>query len=136
MIACGILENPAMKYLIRASAFLKPYRWQVIATLLMLLTLTALNLIMPRGIKTVIDNGLLRADAANLARSAGLFFGLGPGSAALGLGNRYSSEWIAARVGYDLRNRMYNHIQYFPFTFHDHAQSGQLISRCIEDVRE
>jgi len=22
-----------------------------------------------------------------------------------------------------------------PFTFHDHSQTGQLISRCIEDVR-
>jgi ATP-binding cassette subfamily B protein len=51
------------------------------------------------------------------------------------LGNRYWSEWIAARVGYDLRNRLYDHIQYLPFTYHDHAQSGQLISRCIEDVR-
>ena len=56
-------------------------------------------------------------------------------SAILNLGNRYLSEWIAAHVGYDLRNRMYDHIQYLPFTYHDHAQSGQLISRCIEDVR-
>ena len=30
---------------------------------------------------------------------------------------------------------MYNHIQYLPFTYHDHTQCGQLISRCIEDVR-
>ena len=30
---------------------------------------------------------------------------------------------------------MYDHIQYLPFSYHDHAQSGQLISRCIEDVR-
>jgi ATP-binding cassette subfamily B protein len=49
--------------------------------------------------------------------------------------NRYLSAWIATQVGYDLRNRMYNHIQYLPFTYHDHTQSGQLISRCIEDVR-
>jgi ATP-binding cassette subfamily B protein len=64
-----------------------------------------------------------------------LLLGLGLISAVLNLGNRYWSEWIAARVGYDLRNRMYDHIQYLPFTYHDHAQSGQLISRCIEDVR-
>ena len=51
------------------------------------------------------------------------------------VGEDASAEWIAARVGYDLRNRMYDHIQYLPFTYHDHAQSGQLISRCIEDVR-
>jgi ATP-binding cassette subfamily B protein len=48
---------------------------------------------------------------------------------------RYLSEWIAARIGYDLRNRLYDHIQHLSFSFHDRAQTGQLISRCIEDVR-
>jgi ATP-binding cassette subfamily B protein len=49
--------------------------------------------------------------------------------------HRYLTEWIAAHVGYDLRNRMFDHIQHLPFTYHDHTQSGQLISRCIEDIR-
>jgi len=101
----------------------------------MLLILTGLNLIVPRIIRSVIDNGLVRGEKIFLIRSALLLLGLGLGSAILNLGNRYWSEWIAARVGYDLRNRMYDHIQYLPFTYHDHAQSGQLISRCIEDVR-
>ena len=48
---------------------------------------------------------------------------------------RYLSEWIAQHIGYDLRNRLYDHIQHLPFTYHDHSQTGQLISRCIEDVR-
>jgi ATP-binding cassette, subfamily B, multidrug efflux pump len=124
-----------MKNLFRISIFLKPYAWQVAITLVTLLTLTGLNLIVPRIIQTVIDDGLLRSDTSHLIHSAFLLFGLGLASAVLGLGNRYGSEWIAARVGYDLRNRMYDHIQYLPFTYHDHAQSGQLISRCIEDVR-
>jgi ATP-binding cassette subfamily B protein len=34
-----------------------------------------------------------------------------------------------------MRNKLYDHIQYLPFTYHDHSQAGQLISRCIEDVR-
>lgn len=124
-----------MKNLIRAAKFLRPYTWQVIATLTMLLTLTGLNLLVPRIIQTVIDDGLQVGNTAYLIRSALFLLGLGIGSSVLGLGNRYLSEWIAARVGYDLRNRMYDHIQYLPFTYHDHAQSGQLISRCIEDVR-
>jgi len=33
------------------------------------------------------------------------------------------------------RNQLYDHIQNLPFSFHDHSQTGQLISRCIEDVR-
>ena len=131
----GILVSPNMKNLIRTAAFLRPYAWQVTASLVMLLTLTGLNLLVPRIIQNVIDDGLLRGDTSNLVRSALLLLGLGLGSALLGMGNRYSSEWVATHVGYDLRNRMYDHIQYLPFAYHDHAQSGQLISRCIEDVR-
>lgn len=101
----------------------------------MLLILTGLNLLVPRIIQTVIDDGLLRGDTGYLIRAALLLFGLGLASAILNLGNRYGSEWVAARVGYDLRNRMYDHIQHLPFAYHDHIQSGQLISRCIEDVR-
>jgi ATP-binding cassette subfamily B protein len=124
-----------MKHLLRIRIFLKPYIWQILATLLMLLILTALSLIVPRIIRSVIDEGLAQGEMTFILRSALLLLGLGLFSALLNLGNRYWSEWIAARVGYDLRNRMYDHIQYLPFTYHDHAQSGQLISRCIEDVR-
>jgi len=124
-----------MKNLLRTAAFLKPYVWQVTATLVMLLSLTGINLMVPRIIQNVIDDGLLHGNTAYLIRSALLLLGLGLVSALLGMGNRYGSEWVAAHVGYDLRNRMYDHIQYLPFSYHDHAQSGQLISRCIEDVR-
>ena len=124
-----------MKHLLRIQIFLKPYFWQIMLTLLMLLVLTGLSLIVPRIIQSVIDDGLVRGEKTYLVQSALLLLGLGLVSAILNLGNRYWSEWIASRVGYDLRNRMYDHIQYLPFTYHDHAQSGQLISRCIEDVR-
>ena len=124
-----------MKHLLRIKIFLKPYFWQILATLLILLITTGLNLVVPRIIQSVIDEGLAHGEKNYLMRSALLLLGLGLASAILTLGNRYLSEWIAARVGYDLRNRMYDHIQYLPFTYHDHAQSGQLISRCIEDVR-
>lgn len=124
-----------MKHLLRIRIFLKPYFWQILATLLILLILTGLNLVVPRIIRSVIDEGLVQGEAQYLVRSALLLLGLGLVAAILNLGNRYWSEWIAARVGYDLRNCMYDHIQYLPFTYHDHAQSGQLISRCIEDVR-
>ncbi|MBK9210686.1 MAG: ABC transporter ATP-binding protein [Anaerolineales bacterium] len=124
-----------MKNLLRISTFLKPYTGQVILSLVMLLTLTGLNLLVPRIIQSVIDDGLVGGQTNNLIRSAFLLFALGLGSAILNLLHRYISEWIAVAVGYDLRNRMYDHIQNLPFTYHDHIQSGQLISRCIEDVR-
>ena len=124
-----------MKHLLRTSTFLRPYFWQILATLVILLTITGLGLLVPRIIQNVIDDGLMRGDTVYLVRAALILLGLGLGSALLNFINRYLSAWIAAKVGYDLRNRMYNHIQYLPFTYHDHTQSGQLISRCIEDVR-
>ena len=124
-----------MKHLIRIRSFLKPYIWQTLATLVTLLALTGLSLLVPGIIRRVIDEGLAGGTASYLAQAALLLLAIGLLSAVLTLANRYLSEWIAAHVGYDLRNRMYDHIQYLPFSYHDHAQSGQLISRCIEDVR-
>jgi len=96
-----------MKNLIRSAKFLRPYTWQVLASLLMLLTLTGLNLVIPQIIQSVVDDGLLSGNTLFLVRSSLLLFALGVVSALLGLGNRYASEWVAAHVGYDLRNRMY-----------------------------
>jgi ABC-type multidrug transport system fused ATPase/permease subunit len=124
-----------MKHLLRIRRFLRPYSRQIIATLAILLILTGLSLLVPRIIQYVIDDGLAAGQTVYIIRAALLLLGLGLVSAVLNLGQRYLSLWIAARVGYDLRNELYDHIQYLPFTYHDHAQSGQLISRCIEDVR-
>ena len=66
----------------------------------------AREMIVPRIIRLVIDEGLARGETGYLVRSALLLLGLGLVSAILNLGNRYWSEWIASRVGYDLRNRL------------------------------
>lgn len=124
-----------MKHLLRIRVFLKPYLWQIFASLVILLGMTALNLFVPRVIQSVVDNGIAGGEIGSILSSSLLLLSLGLGSAILALTQRYLNEWIAARVGYDLRNRMFNHIQHLPFTYHDHTQSGQLISRCIEDVR-
>ena len=114
---------------------IKPYLIQIAFSALNLLGLTALSLYMPRIMRDLIDNGLARGDSRLIILSALLLLGLGLLTAALSGLQRYLSEWIAGHVGYDLRNKLYDHIQNLSFSFHDHAQTGQLISRCIEDVR-
>jgi ATP-binding cassette subfamily B multidrug efflux pump len=114
---------------------MRPYLWQIGANLLVLLIATGLGLIVPLILQNVIDDGLSRGNIGYIGRAALMLFGLGLVTAALNLAQQYLSAWTAARIGYDIRNSLYNRIQYLPFTYHDHAQSGQLISRCIEDVR-
>ncbi len=124
-----------MKYLIRLRTFLVPYRGQLSLNLALLLSTTGLSLVVPQIIQQVIDQGLKAGAAAFLIRSALILLGIGILTAGLNLGQRYLTEWISAHVGYDLRNSMYDRIQYLPFTYHDHTTTGQLINRCIEDVR-
>ena len=124
-----------MKHLLRLLPYLRPYWGQVALSLLLLLALTGLGLVVPAIIQKVIDIGIQNKDLAYLLNSALLILGIGAVHAVLVYFQRYLSEWVAQKIGYDLRNRLYDHIQHLPFTFHDHAQTGQLISRCIEDVR-
>lgn len=124
-----------MSHLLRLRSFLKPYRWPLLLNLFLLLTATGLSLIVPRLIQGVIDIGLRSGQAAFLLRSALILLGVGLLTALLSFLQRYLTEWIAVHVGYDLRNAMYDRIQRLPFSFHDHSTTGQLINRCIEDVR-
>jgi ATP-binding cassette subfamily B protein len=124
-----------MTYLFKLRAYLKPYLWQVTLNMLILLSMTGLALVVPQIIQGVIDQGLKAGATAFLVRSALILVGIGAGTASLNLGQRYLTEWIGAHVGYDLRNAMYDRIQYLPFSYHDHSTTGQLINRCIEDVR-
>jgi ATP-binding cassette, subfamily B, multidrug efflux pump len=124
-----------MRHLLRLRAFLRPYWKQISLALLTILLATAANLIIPALIQQVIDVGLARHEIGFIARAAAVILGLGIMQAGLTYLQGYLSEWIASHIGYDLRNRLYDHIQQLPFSYHDRAQTGQLISRCIEDVR-
>ena len=124
-----------MNHLFRLRAFIRPYLRHITANFFALFAVTGLSLVVPRILQRVIDDGLLHGQVGYLARAAFLLLGLGIAIALLNLAQRYLSEWTAAHIGYDLRNAMYDRIHYLPFSFHDHTQSGQLITRCIEDVR-
>jgi ATP-binding cassette subfamily B protein len=124
-----------MKLLLRLFPIIRPYRWQVILGILITLVITATQLVVPAIIRQVIDQGITSRQVTFLLNASLLLVGVGLLRAGLLYLQRYVSEWIANHIGYDLRNRLYDHIQHLPFAFHDHAQTGQLISRCIEDVR-
>lgn len=114
---------------------LSPYRKQVTLSILALLATTALQLVIPTIIQQVIDTGLANRDLSYLGWAALLILGVGVVRAFIFFWQRYLSAWIAQHIAFDLRNRLYDHIQRQPFTYHDHNSTGQLISRCIEDVR-
>ncbi len=124
-----------MKTIHRLSTLIYPYRSKVIIGALLLIVLTAIDLVFPTIIKEVIDLGLNGGETSFLIISALIILGLGIVKAVLTNIQRKQTGYLANMVAYDLRNKLYDHIQRLSFSFHDHSQSGQLISRVIEDVR-
>jgi ABC-type multidrug transport system fused ATPase/permease subunit len=124
-----------MKSIKRLAFLVKAYTGQIILAFVLLFTLTAIDMIFPEIIRRVIDIGVRGGQTNYMVMAAGFIVGLGVMKAFINFGNRYLSEWLAHHIAFDLRNRLYNHIQRLSFSYHDHTASGQLISRCIEDVR-
>ncbi len=124
-----------MTSLWRLRHYLRPYWRQVLIAFAALVGITAARLVIPNILREVIDRGLTQGDKAYLGEAALLILGVGLGQAALTFVRRYTSEWLAQHIAYDLRNRLYDHIQRLDFAYHDRAQTGQLISRTTEDVR-
>jgi ATP-binding cassette subfamily B protein len=124
-----------MNSLLRLRNFVRPYWKQVTLALLALVAMTGISLLIPLIIGQFIDQGIFGGNVRLIITAAFLLLGIGIARAILMYWQRYLTERIAAQVGYDLRNRMYDHIQRLTFTYHDHAETGQLISRTIEDVR-
>ena len=96
--------------------------------------LTLASLWVPGIIQSVIDDGLGRREPEALTRAALAILAIGALRAVFAFARRYLGEWLVNRTGFDLRNALYDKIQRLHFGYHDQAQTGQLMSRCTEDV--
>jgi len=124
-----------MKSLLKLKVLIGKYKWHFLGAIITLAGLTATQLVVPNIIQEVIDEGIINKNADILIKAALLILGIGVARAVLGFVQRYLSEYISMNIAYDLRNKLFDHIQRMSFTFHDHTQTGQLMSRCTEDVR-
>jgi ATP-binding cassette subfamily B protein len=125
---------PFWRTLLRLISYLKPYKRRAALAYVCLLSVTALSLLVPWALKEAVDIGLAKETPSLLALLAGGLLGLGLVRASFSFGQRYLTGWLAHRVSYDLRNQLYDRIQNLSFKFHDHSQTGQLMSRCTSDV--
>ncbi len=123
-----------MHVLFRILTYLKPHRRRLALTYLCIAAVTVLNLVIPWIIRQVIDVGLATGDRRYLLQMALLIVGVAAVRVAFSFGQRYGMESSGQMVAYDVRNQLYDHIQRLSFSYHTHAQTGQLMSRITEDV--
>ena len=118
----------------RMFKFVWPYRRILTAFMAMVILDAAISVVNPLIFREIINKGIIAKDLAVVIDSAALLAGLAVVDAALSIGMR----WVSARVGesliYDLRTKVFGHIQRMPLAFFTRTQTGALISRLNNDV--
>ncbi len=120
----------------RIMGYLRPYGTLAAVALFGLIGSSALAVLIPRLLRDVIDEGITAADNSFLALAALLIVGLGILRGVTGFIFRYFGERLSHLIAYDIRNQLYDRVQNLPFSYHDKAQTGTLITVAISDVDE
>ena len=123
-----------MKVVARIFGYLRPYWRRVVLVSVALFAALALQLTIPLVLARAIDDGIVAGDRGFLLRAAALIVGLTLFQGLFTYLRSYLVQALAERVGYDLRNELYAHLQALPFAFYDAAQTGQLMSRATDDI--
>jgi ABC-type multidrug transport system fused ATPase/permease subunit len=118
----------------RILGLLRPHLWLTTGAILCLILSTALSLLVPELIAQVVAIGIGSGNLSALLLTSGavLVASILRGLAAYGQG--YLSQAISVQVAYDLRSRIYDHLQRLSFSFHDETETGQLMSRMTVDI--
>ncbi len=123
-----------MRTVFRIWGLVRPYWKRLTVAYVSLLVGMALNLTIPWILRSAIDVGVAGARPEYMVTAGLIVLGIGVLKALASFGQRYYSQWLAFRVAYDLKNRLYRHIEFLSFSFHDTAETGQLMTRCTGDV--
>ncbi|MGC8779977.1 MAG: ABC transporter ATP-binding protein [Anaerolineae bacterium] len=123
-----------MHTFLRILSYLRPHRRRLALTYLCIAAVTGLNLLVPWIIRQVIDVGLAAGDRRYLLQMALVIVAVAAARVLFSFGQRFGMESSGQMVAYDVRNQLYDHIQRLSFSYHTHAQTGQLMSRMTEDV--
>ncbi len=122
-----------MKIFWRLLGFLRPYRRGVIVSFVLAALAMGVSVLIPYLVGRTVDD--IRGDGSDLWPLA-IAVGV---AGVLRLGFSVSRRLVAGRVSlgveYDLRNRMYEHLQSLELAFFDTQQTGQLMSRATVDLQ-
>jgi ABC-type multidrug transport system fused ATPase/permease subunit len=117
----------------RLLGFLRPYRGGVIASFALAAAAMAMGVLVPYLVGRTIDE--IRHGGASLWPLAGAVAAAGLLRLAFSVVRRLVAGRVSLGVEYDLRNRMYTHLQSLELGFFDGQQTGQLMSRSTVDLQ-
>jgi ATP-binding cassette subfamily B protein len=131
-----MLDQHSLRYLVRR---LLRHAWDTpllaIGGILSIFLSIGFSLLQPLLIRSLINSGIAAGQHRRLIEIAIAIMIVAVLSAITSYFRSMTTQWIGEKVSYDLRNRLFRHLEALSFTFYDASQTGQLLSRLTEDIR-
>ncbi len=118
----------------RIVGFAGPYRREIGAFLVTTVLGAAVVAVTPLLFKWIIDSGVGAGRSDVVVRGALFVAGLALVDAVLGLVGRWYSSRIGEGLIFDLRTKVFEHVNRMPVAFFTRTQTGSLVSRLNSDV--
>lgn len=120
----------------KLARYLAPYRlWAILAPLLMALEV-AMDLMQPRLLQRIIDDGIAKGDMAVVLNTGGWMIGVALIGLVGGMGCTVFAILAGQGFGADLRGDLFRKVQQLSFGNLDRLETGALITRLTNDVTQ
>ena len=129
-------EKPQITWTLmkRVLTYARPYRWQLVGMLVIILITTGLALLTPLLMRNLIDVALPNKDMNLLVVVTLGLLAIPLISAGVTVLQRYLNSAVGEGVTYDLRVALFTHLQAMSLRFFTNTKSGELMSRLNNDV--
>jgi ATP-binding cassette, subfamily B, bacterial len=111
-----------------------PYRWMLVGFVIVIVLAALAALLPPLLFRQIIDEAIPEGNRGLLNALAGLVVAAAVIDAGLGFVERWFSSKIGEGLIFDLRVKLFEHVQRMPVAFFTRTQTGSLISRMNNDV--
>jgi ATP-binding cassette subfamily B protein len=115
-------------------SYLVPYWKQLIVSVLAIITSSVFGVFPTILTGRIIDEGLLEQNLPVLIRLIGLSFGVLIIANLISVVEGYVNVWMAENITYDMRNKMYSHLQRMSHRFFTTSKQGDIITRMTSDI--
>ncbi|HET9545579.1 MAG TPA: ABC transporter ATP-binding protein [Gaiellaceae bacterium] len=126
---------PFRRTFVRLLGFLRPYKWSLVASVVLAIGSQAAGLALPALTGYAIDHALPDQDERLLQLIVGLIALAGLVKSLMLVGRRFIAGRQALGVEFDLRNALYSRLLRLSWSFYDRHQTGQLMSRATVDLQ-
>ncbi len=118
----------------RVWEFSTPYRTKVVGFVALIIAGTVIGLVPSFAFRDIIDVAIANRDTTRLNWLGLLVVLAAVGAAVVSMIERWMSSQIGEGIIYDLRDKLFRHVQAMPLGFFTQTQTGALISRLNNDV--